>query len=38
MSQKNRAKLVPLPTEVMIPERDLGKKPVLDIQIGRAHV
>lgn len=32
MSQKSRAKLVPLPTEVMIPERDLGKKPVLDIR------
>ena len=32
MSHKNNAKLVPLPTEVMIPERDLGKKPVLDIR------
>lgn len=32
MSQKNATKMVPLPTDVIIPERDLGKPPVLDIR------
>ena len=32
MSQKNTTKMVPLPTDVIIPERDLGKQPVLDIR------
>ena len=32
MIQKNRTKLVPLPTDILIPERDIGKQPVLDIR------
>ena len=32
MSQKPNSKMVPLPTDVIIPERDLGKQPVLDIR------
>ncbi len=32
MSQNNQTKMVPLPTDVIIPERDLGKQPVLDIR------
>ncbi|MBQ6431749.1 MAG: ABC transporter ATP-binding protein [Oscillospiraceae bacterium] len=32
MSQNNATKMVPLPTDVIIPERDLGKQPVLDIR------
>ena len=32
MSQKQQTKMVPLPTDVIIPERDLGKQPVLDIR------
>lgn len=32
MSQRNSTKMVPIPSDVIIPERDLGKKPVLDIR------
>ena len=32
MSQKQQTKMVPLPTDIIIPERDLGKQPVLDIR------
>ena len=32
MSQKQQTKMVPMPTDVIIPERDLGKQPVLDIR------
>ncbi len=32
MSQKHSTKMVPIPSDVIIPERDLGKKPVLDIR------
>ena len=32
MSQKHQTKMVPLPTDIIIPERDLGKQPVLDIR------
>ena len=32
MSHTNRTKMVPLPTDVIIPERDIGKQPVLDIR------
>lgn len=32
MNQKAQTKMVPLPTDVIIPERDLGKQPVLDIR------
>lgn len=32
MSQEKATKMVPLPTDVIIPERDLGKQPVLDIR------
>ena len=28
----NQPKMVPMPTDVIIPERDLGKLPVLDIR------
>ena len=32
MSHKSQTKMVPLPTDVIIPERDIGKQPVLDIR------
>ena len=32
MSQRNSTKMVPIPSDIIIPERDLGKKPVLDIR------
>ena len=32
MSQTQQTKMVPMPTDVIIPERDLGKQPVLDIR------
>lgn len=32
MSQKETTKMVPVPTDVIIPERDVGKLPVLDIR------
>ena len=32
MSHTNRTKMVPLPTDVIIRERDIGKQPVLDIR------
>ena len=32
MSHATRTKMVPLPTDVIIPERDIGKQPVLDIR------
>ena len=32
MSQKQSTKMVPIPNDVIIPERDVGKPPVLDIR------